>query len=170
MDSNHYSNNIITILLIILCLLAAIDLWRQFLLHSSTYWFNEYRNAVRSNNDNWKIGYRLEDLEIKLHNQYDILNKIRSSFNTINNPTTMLRKDTIDINNIIHLQQLRITLQQYLYNNSQIYQFKCEKDGPYLRIGVNDFRTDERDICQIFTATTDREEGPHTMFEMILLD
>ena len=168
---NHWSNNVITILLIILCSLAAIDLWRQFVIHSKTYWFNQYKNAVKSSNDFWKIGYRLEELEIKLQIQKNIWDNIRQTFNRLNiksDKSSLLRKDKI--HNLSEIQQLRKTIQNYLYNDSLIYQFKCEDNGPYLRIGVNDYRTDERDICQIHTATTDIEQGPHTMFEMIPLD
>jgi hypothetical protein len=46
----------------------------------------------------------------------------------------------------------------------------CEKDGPSLRFGLNDFRTDLRDECQIFAnVKSNLKLGPQNLFHVIPL-
>lgn len=59
------SGGIVTILLIGLCALASLDLWRQYAINSADYWYYQYTNAVGSDDAFWKLGYRLEDIELK---------------------------------------------------------------------------------------------------------
>jgi hypothetical protein len=61
---------VIAILLVILCAIAALDLWRQYLFQSQQYWTDMYFSAIKSNNDLWSIGFKLEGLEHKLKNEY----------------------------------------------------------------------------------------------------
>lgn len=53
-----------------------------------------------------------------------------------------------------------------LHNDSVIDQVRCGTDGTLLRVGVNDYRSDERDSCQIFTSTSTERLGPHSMFDL----
>ena len=39
-----------------------------------------------------------------------------------------------------------------------------------MRIGLNEFRTDARDACQVFAGSKEDHPGPETMFEKVLLD
>lgn len=149
------ASTIITLLLVILCLLASIDLYNQFSINSDEYWFNEYTLATRSSNDMWKLGYRIEDLEIKLASQNDYIKSVR---HTLNNLAPRFRLDTqtlrSNLHDFTHTRQARVAMHDLLYNESSVYQIRCEEDGPLIRVGVNDYRTDQRDCCQIFTGTT----------------
>jgi len=188
MKVNIDSGVSITILLVILCLLAGLDLWRPYLLNSEDYNFKLYSKAMKgrqldSPDKFWKIGYRLEDLEDILLSQYSAWQHIRSSLEGIKSTavqkeltTNALRQDNAVIvksNDLQVIRKSRIIIHEILTNDSSVYHIHCGDDnGPLLRVGENDFRTDIRDQCQIFGSTPQASlvPGPHNMFEKIPLE
>ena len=167
------SSTIITVLLIALCTLAALDLWRQYAINSDDYWFYQYSMAVRSSNDFWKLGFRLEDLEKKMDAQQQRWYDIRRAVENLS-PRFTLDPKSLRHNvegDITHTRLSRVTMHNLLNNDTAVYQIRCESAGPILRVGVNDFRTDERDVCQVFaSANLDEKAGPQSMFELVALD
>ena len=145
----------------ILIVLASLDLWRQYAINNDDYWFYNYAFGVKSSNDFWKLGFRIEDLEYKLQEQKSFLLQAKTEISALSSmfrATTEKYQRGRKARNIIH---------DLLRNDSSVYQIHCETSGPYLRVGQNDFRTDSRDSCQIFTGPTGGSTGPHTMFEAV---
>ena len=60
---------VISTMLVILCCLAGLDLWRQIAIRDEAVWEEHYSSAVKSSLDFWKFGYRLEDIELKIEEQ-----------------------------------------------------------------------------------------------------
>lgn len=162
------STHVIAVLIAVLCSLAAIDLWRQVAIKGDNVWYNNYVSAVKYSNDFWKLGFRLEDLEIKTEFQHKYWVDIKHQIDTALSPKFKLDRNALRQNtkNIAYTRQSRIALHNMLQNDSSVYQIRCGKDGALLRIGVNDFRTDSRDVCQLFTATSADPHGPHSMFDL----
>jgi hypothetical protein len=163
------SSIVIVALLVLLCTLAASDLWRQLALKYEDTWYNNYVNAVKHSNDFWKIGFRLEDIELKSEFQSNYWTTIRHQIETSLSPKFKLDKNSLRQNtgNIAYTRQSRIALHNLLQNDTSVYQIRCGTDGALLRVGINDFRTDDRDVCQIFTATSVDPHGPHVMFDLV---
>ena len=72
------SPTVITVLLVSLSILSALDLWKQYAIHNDDFSLAEYQKAMkksdeRSGHDFWKFGYRVEELEIKLEYQTQYL-------------------------------------------------------------------------------------------------
>jgi hypothetical protein len=168
------AGSIITFLLILLCTLASLDLWRQYAINSDDYWFLQYTLAVRDNDDYWKLGYRLEDLEIKLESQKQRWIKVTNAINELtprfSMTTKSLRPQELP-DDIAMTRRSRVTVHALLNNETSVGQVRCGIDGPLLRVGLNDFRTDPRDMCGVFASSgSDDQQGPHSMFEMVPLD
>ncbi|KAJ1429457.1 hypothetical protein B484DRAFT_361726 [Ochromonadaceae sp. CCMP2298] len=163
------ATTVIVALLVVLCSLAALDLWRQMAIKHEDSAYTNYAKAVKFSGDFWKLGFRLEDLEVKAAFQHTYWLSIKHQINTALAPKFKLDKNTLRQNthNIAYTRQSRITLHNLLRNDSSVYQINCGSSGPLVRLGVNDFRTDSRDVCQLFTGTPGETLGPHAMFEMV---
>lgn len=163
------SNHVIVCLAAILCCMAGLDIWRQRALRNEDTQYSNYIEAVKSSDDFWKIGYRLEDLEAKIEFQKSYWHTIKHQIDSSLAPKFKIDRNTLRQNtqNIGYTRQSRIALHNLLQNDSAVYQIRCGEDGYLLRIGVNDFRTDSRDVCQVFTSTTKETMGPHGMFDLV---
>ncbi len=164
---------LIRILLVVLCALAALDLWRQVELKGQHTWFINYINAVKSGNDFWSLGYRLEELDNRIENQIAYWRAIQHQIQTAMSPKFKLDRNTLRQNtrNVLYTRQSRVALHNLIRNDSTVYQIRCGGvDGPLLRVGLNDYRTDSRDTCQVFTSTSSLEIGPLGMFDLMLLE
>lgn len=181
------STNIITGLLLTLCILAALDLWRQYAINNDDYWFYHYSQAVKSQDeysvkhDFWKFGYEIEDLEMKLFDQRDKLHAISSAIDrihlhhfhssSVDNKALRHNSEKVLENDYEKIRMSRTILHQVLTNDSSVFHIHCQtSQGPMMRIGSSDLRADPRDSCQLFGANSDATVAPHTMFERIFLD
>lgn len=174
MSAKVDAGSIITVLLILLCTLAALDLWRQYAINSDDYWFLQYTLAVRDNDNFWKLGYRLEDLEIKLESQKQRWISVTNAINELAPRFSLTSKSlrTPSLPDDISLtRRSRLAVHNLLNNETSVGQIRCGVNGPLLRVGLNDFRTDPRDMCGVFVSCgSDDQPGPHSMFEMVPLD
>ncbi len=70
---------------------------------------------------------------------------------------------------LLSVRKARLAMAPLLYNLSALYQLRCDdaEDKPLIRVGYNNFRTDPRDVCQLFTGNTNDDVGPQSMFELI---
>ena len=160
----------ITGLITALCVLALLDIWRQYAVRTDTFWAQHYDAAVRSSYDFWRIGFRLEDLDIKLEKQRKHLNHYLTYVETTLEPKFVLSGNVLRKNtqHIEYVRESRIHLYNMQHNDTQVYRIRCEKDGPLLRFGLNDFRSDFRDECQLFTnVKAGLKAGPHNFFHVI---
>ena len=156
------ATNLITFILVALCLLASLDLWRQYAISTDDYMFYEYSLAVRSSESFWKLGFHLEDLEHKIQYQQEQFEYARKTIGTLNPP---LRHSTIE--KYSKRRRIQTSLSDLLGNESSIYQIRCGDKGNFLRVGVNDFRADPMDMCQIFANAPATDCGPHTMWQKV---
>jgi hypothetical protein len=160
-------------MLVLLCILAALDLWRQFAIKDEALWEKQYVGAVKSSQEFWNFGYRLEDLEIKIESQRERFNEVLHNADMNLAPKFVLGQTALrsNIRNIEYTRKSRIILHEMEANDTEVFQIRCEKDGPQLRVGLNDFRTDSRDECQVFTSGKVEEHiGPQFMFDMVKLE
>jgi hypothetical protein len=142
------------VLMVSLIILASMDLWNQFTEYSKTMWYKDYRDAVLAGDDFWQMAYRTENLELKIEGQESRMHKVRQNLNNL------LPRMKIDMENLRgnlhdfkHTRAARISMHDLLINDTEIYRITCGNDAaaPLLRVGLNDFRTDERDSCDVFT-------------------
>ena len=129
----------------------------------------QYISAVKYSDEFWGLGFRIEDLELKLATQNNrtvaIKNVIESLPYISDSEHNLLRKHkTVSVTDI---RDSLIAMHSLLYNDSMLYKIRCESSGNLLRVGLNDFRADSRDECQLFTSTASDSWGPHTLFHMI---
>lgn len=137
---------------------------------SETMWQEYYENAVKSSNEYWKIGYRLEDLELKTERLNSHFSRMLHHIDTTIAPKFVLNRNTLrhNIKNIEFTREARISLHDLERNDTQVFSIRCEKNGPAVRVGLNDYRTDERDQCQLFaSAKVEEHVGPQTLFDLI---
>ncbi len=169
------SGYVIAALLVTLCILAALDLWRQFAIKDEAQFELNYSKGITLNPQFWKIGYQLEDIEVRIDSQYERFQKILHNIDMNLAPRFVLNKNTLrngnSIRNIEYTRKSRIVIHELEQNDTEIFQIRCEEKGPQLRVGLNDYRTDSRDECQIFTSPKVEEHiGPQHMFDLIHLD
>ena len=173
------ANQVILCMVLVLVVLAATDLWRQFDIHSISSWFDRYKVAVAYSNDFWKLGFRLENLDLKLERSSARLQQVQRVLDSLL-PRIRLDKELLRTNmhDFAHTRASRIAMHGLLMNDSAIFKIHCDgEEGNLLRVGLNDFRTDERDSCQIFTDADKPEEdwtgdgpSPQSFFEKVPLD
>lgn len=159
----------ITIMLCILCTLASLDVWRQMAIKSEYFYEEHYERAVKSSKDFWKLGYRIEDMEIKATHQYDHFAKMLHHVDTTIAPKFALNRNTLrhNVRNIEFTRLARNSLHEIERNDTGVFIIRCEKNGPALRVGLNDYRTDDRDQCQVFTSVkADETVGPQELFDL----
>jgi hypothetical protein len=161
MEIVHISSNFVSFLMVILCMLAGFDLYRQYLSSYDDIQFYQYSMAVKSNDELWTLGYRIENLEEKLLLQQENLKHLKLISKSL---PILLRGEKLDFK---QRRDIQILLNKYRYNNNNTYELSCEMDESLLRIGANDFRTDSRDSCMIYTGDEDVKSAPNTMFEKI---
>ncbi len=174
LDSGH----VVGILMVTLLTLASFDLWRQYSYTHLSHIFSDYREGVLSTNDYWTMGFRVENLELKLDSSkgrlQDLYHALEMLLPKMRLDKSLLRNNMHDFG---HTRASRIAMHELLMNDSSIYQIECDRSGHFLRVGLNDFRTDRRDSCQIFAETFDEQEdasmkgtSPHSYFEKVDLD
>lgn len=164
-------STVITVLLVFLCSLATLDIWRQIALRGEAYWYNGYTDAVRSEEKFWSFGFHLEDLELKNFAQTAILENVVQTLNHLK-PQFSLELQSLrgDRYNFAHSRESIVALHRLAHNDSSVVSIRCESNGPLIRIGVNDFRTDSRDACQLFSGVSTDVFGPQNMFEIVPQD
>eukprot|EP01036_Dinobryon_divergens_P027179 gene27178-35905_t len=164
------SANVVTGMLILLCTLAGLDLWRQLAIKSENNAHAEYVSAVKYSDEFWSLGYRIEDLELKLSTQNNRSAAIKNAIESLpyisdSDNNNLLRKHKAA--SVSDIRDSRIVMHSLLYNDTLLYKIRCESSGNLLRVGLNDFRADSRDECQLFTSTAADSWGPHTLFHLI---
>lgn len=109
----------------------------------------------------------MEDLELKLATQKNrtiAIKKVIDSLPYFEDSHLLRSKQTISVTD---LRDTRVVLHELLYNDSLLLNIRCENTGNLIRVGLNDFRADSRDECQLFTSTSASTLGPHTLFHLI---
>jgi hypothetical protein len=166
------------LLFALLCILAGFDLWRQYSYNHHAYWFYKYAGAVRSREEFWEIGFHLEEMEHKVESQAAFFDQVSGVTEHFSSEIGVGLRGKHDFSknggeHFLTWRRARSSIQNLLHNDSSIFQILCGEEGPPLRIGLNEFRTDERDVCNVFTSPTPpseralREAGPETMYEMV---
>lgn len=85
----------------------------------------------------------------------------------VSEEANMLRQHRGKPDIIPKIRESTIGFHNILYNDSALITIRCERSGNLLRVGLNDFRADSRDECQIFGSTTAEIFGPHTLFHVV---
>jgi hypothetical protein len=172
----HFSNSFVTILLILLCVLASLDLFQQYRSKYNEMIFYQYSLGMQTISDLWDIGYRAENLDMKLQYQQNSLKSLMKSFSqslSLSSSSSISLRSHDSSSHKKHFMNrkvLRNLLENYHeYNLNRTYEIWCEEINQQIRIGSNDFRTDDRDTCLLYSGDhlTNVIQGPETMFELI---
>ena len=172
MELIKFSNQFVFILLACLCLLAIIDLYHQYHLKYHDFLFFHYSSGMQKDHNLWKIGYKNENLQIKL--QYQI-KKIQQFDEILEKELGNLRSESFthsriiqSNNHFIERKKFKTILNQFEMNLNRTYELWCEDINQQVRIGSSDFRTDERDSCLLYAGDEKNSiQGPETIFELI---
>ena len=126
--------SLITFALIVLCILASLDLWRQYALNTEDYWNTAYQAAVRSSEHFWRLGFHIEDLEQKIQFQTDKFEAVRHSIGVLNPP---LRHSTDTFTKRRNMQH---AVHGLVGNDTTVVRIRCEdlqseQRGYILRVG-----------------------------------
>eukprot|EP00981_Chlorochromonas_danica_P006541 scaffold1431_cov167-Ochromonas_danica.AAC.1 len=137
---------------------------------------DHYRAAVQSQLSMWMLGYHIEDLEIKVDHQKEELTSLLGRIEGELAPRFLFSKQALrqNVRNIEYTRQARVAIHGMYRNDTSIHYITCGAGGSRLRVGSNDYRTDVRDMCQIFTSPVpelnedeDGIMGPQAMFELV---
>lgn len=74
-DDDTFWNVILGLLLLLVCVMLWNEAARHWKHRQQVFWDDHYLAAVRSDPNDWKFGWRLEDLEQRLHSQHATLNQ-----------------------------------------------------------------------------------------------
>ena len=157
----HFSNSFVSGLLFFLCILASIDLYRQYVARSGDVEYFRYSMGLQSEPKLWKIGYRTENQEIRLETLTNKMNHMIKRVKEFSNP---LRGSVSDFADRRHHREL---LDEFSINYNNTVEIKCSANNARLRVGLGNFRSDPRDSCSVYTGDTDTEQGPETIFEIV---
>ena len=152
---------VIVCLVIFLISLVGFDVWDQYSRRYLEHWWNVYTDGVASEGDSgfWDVGFRVENLELKLDSQATRLKHVDHVLNELmprmKLDAKQLRSNQHDFK---HTRAARVAMHGLLTNDSSIYRLRCGERGSLLRIGLNDYRTDSRDSCLLFTDTVPAPE------------
>lgn len=166
---------VVQALVVVLCALAAIDIWSNAALRTKSYWFHQYTNAVKSGPSFWEMGYKIEDLEISVEwtaRQLNAALEKASSMSIIqfrSVPSGLIAESKSEVEIIAHHHNRDIIRNVAVMNESSIYRVRCGEDGPGLRVGANDFMSDPQTSCRIYLGQMSDWRGEHSMFERVEL-
>lgn len=144
-----------------------IDLWVQYGVFSERVSFSYYEHAVGSSEELWDIGYALEDIEERDRYQRQ---RIEKTLDATDSFARFLRQQEA----FAQYREARAGIQEVLSGgqNSSVNYIYCEEEGSQpLHIGMNHFRSDPRDECNLSGKPLPQNDiQPETMFEVIYLD
>ena len=158
----HFSNSFVSGLLVLLCCIAGYDLWGQYLVKSNDLLFYQYSMGLQANEEMWNVGYKIENLEIKLARQYDELKNMSKKIKEFSAP---LRKGAQ--HDFFERRKARNLLYELTHIINNTVEIRCDMNNERLRVGFGNFHTDHRDMCMLYTGAEDTESGPHTMFDVV---
>jgi len=164
---------IITGLLVLLCSLAALDTWKQYTSGDQDYWTEWYSLAIRSDPQLWKIGFRIEDVQIRAEIFRNMLFNKRNLMERVHVPSVRSRSKShpIDTDAMVRRRGHIVELNKLSVNVSSIFTISCgDVEGPPLRVGYNDYLTTPATACKLFNGVESDSVYPHYMFERIPLD
>lgn len=186
--------DVISILLGCLCILAALDLWSQYGTNTSDHYHLHYMAGTKHSSRNWGIGYHVEVLRLKMlhtsHGLSDLHNFIHRSLmklqqsslrRDISEYIVNIRKSRFHLHHLEHVDDnTTMTILNHMnetvsiLNVTSVYQLYCgNKDIAYFRIGRHDFQTYPPEQCQLFYETSDAyvpiKDLPHTLFRLVPL-
>ena len=173
------SGLVLSVLTVVLIILASTDLWRLYTIESMSSMFGPLKRAVLYSDDFTDARLPHREFEMKLEKSSERVKQIQEVLDSllpkVKLDERLLRTNMHDFG---HTRASRIAMHSLLMNDSAIYKIHCDsedrEEGNLLRVGLNDFRTDPRDNCQIFTDADTPEDdwtgegpGPQSYFEKI---
>lgn len=140
--------------------------------------YYQYSMGMQSIEELWDIGYRAENLDIKLNYLQSQYQQIEFNIDEImkiqqlNNPILRGISSEEDKNQKFFKRKLIKNILTNIYSTgdqqNKTVELWCEDINQLIRIGANDFRTDERDSCLLYSGdVTVSIQGPETMFDLI---
>ena len=119
-------------------------------------WDDRYIEAVRSSPEDWHLGWRLEDLEGRLHTQRfwaEALKMVQRSHRSEEDPAR------------VAAQLLRV-----MDDDRQYFTMTCgSRPDKLVQVGPDEFR-DMSDRCRAFSALSPSLLGPQALWEVVPLD
>jgi len=143
-------NRVLYVLLIIVGYLFVGEIRRAYERRQQALWDDRYIDAVRSSPEEWKLGWRLEDLESRLHSQRRVAD-------------ALIEAD----GDVQHL------VSAVAGHEEEYHTLECvSRLGKRVHVGPDEFR-DMADRCHLFSGLDVKDApavGPHELFEVVPLD
>jgi hypothetical protein len=158
----HFSNNFVSCLLCALCCIAGYDLWGQYLSKTDDLLFYQYSMGLQASETMWDVGYKIENLEIKLARQLQELQDMLQKIKAFSKP---LRKGAQ--HDFVERRKARNFLSDLTHIVNNTVEIRCDMNHERLRVGSGNFHTDHRDMCMLYTGEPGLEPGPNTMFDVV---
>ncbi|KAJ1460573.1 hypothetical protein M885DRAFT_478118 [Pelagophyceae sp. CCMP2097] len=127
-------------------------------------WDDRYISAVRAGPEEWLLGWRLEDLESRLHMQRFWASPLAlavqppSSSSRAPPPESTAKEDTV------------AALMRVVRDDTAFVTLQCaSRKSRLVHVGPDAFR-DMADRCHVFSALEEKDVGPHAIWEIVQLD
>mmetsp|Transcript_16097 Transcript_16097/g.48012 ORF Transcript_16097/g.48012 Transcript_16097/m.48012 type:complete len:522 (-) Transcript_16097:1645-3210(-) len=151
-------NRVLYALLAIVAVLFYGELRRAWDLRAQALWDDRYIDAVRASEEDWHFGWRLEDLESRLHAQRHLADAMLDATGN-----TLRREDRVMADALARLE----------FDPDAVRAVECAaRPGRRVHVGPDEFR-DMSDRCHAFSGVDvqDTEKaGPQALFEVVHLD
>ena len=143
-------NRVLYVLLVVVGYLFVKEIQRAYERRQQALWDDRYIDAVRSSPEEWKLGWRLEDLESRLHSQRRVAD-------------ALIEAD----GDVQHL------VSAVAGHEEEYHTLECvSRLGKRVHVGPDEFR-DMADRCHLFSGLDVKDApavGPHELFEVVPLD
>ena len=150
MASETALNRVLYVLLLVVGYLFVGEIRRAWTRRQQSLWDDRYIDAVRSSPEKWKLGWRLEDLESRLHAQRRVADALIDARG--------------DVESIAYAA---------IGHPDEYHTLECvARLGKRVHVGPDEFR-DMSDRCHFFSGLDVSDApsvGPHELFELVPLD
>ncbi|KAJ8598651.1 hypothetical protein CTAYLR_003043 [Chrysophaeum taylorii] len=140
-------NRVLYVLLGVVVWLFYGEIRRAWETRQQTMWDDRYIDAVRAGPEEWAFGWRLEDLESRLHMQRHWGEALRARVDTEGGALARVIEDP-----------------------TSLFTMECaSRSGRLVQVGPDEFR-DMSDRCRAFSSLDAKLVGPHALWEIVPLD
>lgn len=149
-------NRMLWVLLLVVLYLFYGELKRAWMTRQQTLWEDRYIDAVRSDEGSWAFGWRLEDLEARLHVQRQLAEALMERAKALEQSTESPSRAAAELASVPS-------------DEASIYSIECSaRPKRLVHVGPDEFR-DMNDRCRAFSSLNAKLVGPHALWEMVPL-
>lgn len=149
-------NRMLWVLLLVVLYLFYGELKRAWMTRQQTLWEDRYIDAVRSDEASWAFGWRLEDLEARLHVQRQLAEALTERAKALEHSRESPSRAAAELASIPK-------------DEASVFAIECSaRPKRLVHVGPDEFR-DMNDRCRAFSSLDAKLVGPHALWEMVPL-